>query len=75
MIYRIRYEVDNGCRYEDHVVVIVSDTLIHNEDEARRFLYNRTTLINSCSGITQIYDFDEIDTLKTQVIVDMEVAD
>ena len=73
MIYRITYEVDNGCRYEDHVAVVVSDTSIHDEDAARRFLYNKTTLISSSSGITQIYNIDEIDVSKTHVILDMEV--
>lgn len=75
MIYRIRYEVDNGCRYEDHIAVIVSSVSIRNEDEARRFLYNKTTLISSCSAITQIYSIDEIDISKTYVILDTEVSD
>lgn len=71
MIYRITYEVDNGCRYEDHVAVIVSNTSIHNEKEARSFLYDKTTLISSDNVITQIYNVDEIDTSKTHVILDM----
>lgn len=52
MLYRIEFEVDNGCTYDEDVAVIVAN----GYDEAKEKLHKYINSLNSETCISKIFN-------------------